>query len=369
MLRTVDRRTDAPDEVRHAMALAVDRAPVHERNAMSRYIATAGSADYESAFKKILADPVNGHREFSTEELRAFQQVRQETRALNLTDGNGGYLVPATVDFSVQLSSTGSVNPLRGLARHVTTAGNDWAGITSAGSSASWDAEAAQVSDDSPTFVNPTIPVHKGAVYVQASLEVAMDASIANVLGPIFADARDQLESTAFTLGTGSGQPKGIITAVAAVGGSVVTSAGSALTVADVTANQNALPPRWRPRARWMANLATVNAGRQLPLYTNGPALVSDATNPPQMMGWPVYENSQMDGTIAAGTTNDYVLLSGDFSQFVIVDRIGLTVQYIPAVFSTTNNRPTGEVGWYAYWRAGSDVLVTDAFRLTNYSG
>lgn len=268
------------------------------------------------------------------------------------------------------LTNAGSVNPVRRLARNVTTTGDSWSGITSAGSSASWDAEAAQVSADDPTFAQPTIPVHKGACYIQASFEVAADASIGNVLGPIFADARDQLEATAFTLGTGTGQPLGIITAiVAAGGGSVLTSAGSALSVADVTANQNSLSPRFRARAVWMANLSIINQGRQLPLYTNGPALVSDATNPPRMSGWEVYENSNMDGTIAAGTTADYVLLSGDFSNFVVADRIGLTVAYNPMVVGA-NGRPTGEVGWYAYWRAGSGLAGTaDAFRLTNYSG
>jgi HK97 family phage major capsid protein len=118
-----------------------------------------------------------------------------------------------------------------------------------------------------------------------------------------------------------------------------------------------------------MANLSILNQGRQLIAGTGlTTPLITDGSGLPQMLGWPVYENSVMDGTIAAGTTNDYVLLSGDFSQFVIVDRIGLVVQYIPAVFSTTNNRPTGEVGWYGYFRGGSDVLVADAFRLTNYS-
>jgi predicted phage gp36 major capsid-like protein len=30
------------------------------------------------------------------------------------------------------------------------------------------------------------------------------------------------------------------------------------------------------------------------------------------------------------------------------------------------NGRPTGEAGWFAYWRVGSDVVNADAFRLLN---
>jgi HK97 family phage major capsid protein len=147
----------------------------------------------------------------------------------------------------------------------------------------------------------------------------------------------------------------------------VVTSAGSALAVADVVANQNALPPRWRPNARWMANLAIINQGRILPLYTNGPATVSDATNPPRMLGWELLENNAMDGTIAAGSTNDYVLLSGDFQQYIIVDRSEATVEVIPHLFGA-NRRSTAKRGYHLHWRAGGDCVITDAFRLTNYN-
>jgi Phage capsid family len=83
--------------------------------------------------------------------------------------------------------------------------------------------------------------------------------------------------------------------------------------------------------------------------------------------GWQVVENFGMDGTLNAAAA-DYVLLSGAFDQYRIVDRIGATVQFIPAPFSS-NFRPTAQVGFHLHWRTGGDVLVADAFRLTNYSG
>jgi predicted phage gp36 major capsid-like protein len=85
------------------------------------------------------------------------------------------------------------------------------------------------------------------------------------------------------------------------------------------------------------------------------------------MAGWGVVENSAMDGALNASAP-DYVLLSGDFRQYAIVDRIGATVIPVPVVVGA-NRRPTGERGWYLHWRTGADVLVGDAFRLTNYSG
>jgi predicted phage gp36 major capsid-like protein len=40
-----------------------------------------------------------------------------------------------------------------------------------------------------------------------------------------------------------------------------------------------------------------------------------------------------------------------------------MTVQFEPLV-KGANQRPTGEVGWFAHWRVGGGVLDANAFRL-----
>ena len=73
-----------------------------------------------------------------------------------------------------------------------------------------------------------------------------------------------------------------------------------------------------------------------------------------------------MDGTInAAVTAANYALVYGDFSNFVIVDRIGTTVELVPHLMGS-NRRPTGERGLYMHRRVGSDVVNANAFRLLN---
>lgn len=339
-----------------------------ELGRLATFTIETSRAEYVSAFASWLRDPVSGHREWSGAEVDAVRRVRSLERAMALgTGAAGGFLLPYQLDPNIVISAAGSVDPMRSVSRVETTVLNEARFVTSAGVTASWDAEAVEVSDDSPTLAQPSITAFKGQAWVPVSFEVFEDSDISQQVGALFADAKAQLESNAFTLGTGTGQPKGVITAVSAVGGSVVTSAGSALTPADATANQNALPARWRPRARWMANLSVINQGRTTPLYTNGPAMVSDATTPPRMLGWEVVENSAMDGTIAAGTTNDYVLLSGDFSNYIVVDRLGVSLDFVPVLVGA-NQRPTGQRGFLMHWRAGGDVVVGDAFRLTNYS-
>jgi predicted phage gp36 major capsid-like protein len=41
-----------------------------------------------------------------------------------------------------------------------------------------------------------------------------------------------------------------------------------------------------------------------------------------------------------------------------------MSVELIPHLFHTSNNRPSGQRGLYAVWRNGSKVLDPNAFRL-----
>jgi HK97 family phage major capsid protein len=185
-------------------------------------------------------------------------------------------------------------------------------------------------------------------------------------LGQLLSDGYDQLTNTAFTVGTGSGQPTGIITALAASSPTVVVNSASTDTVAsgDVYAVQNALPPRFQARAQWCANLSIINSLRQFET-TNGalkfPALQD---NPPMLLGRSMNELSNMDGTLNAGQEN-YVLVYGDFTNFVIVDRFPSQVELIPNLFGA-NRRPTGQRGAFLWARTGSDSVVDNSFRVLN---
>jgi HK97 family phage major capsid protein len=217
-------------------------------------------------------------------------------------------------------------------------------------------------------LLQPSITCFKGAAYIQHSYELLEDSDISQQVGKILADSKAQLESNAFTLGTAGAAPTGLITALVAAGGSVViATASNVLATGDLYTNQAALPARWRPRAKWMMNLSILNGYRQLPQATGlNYSIISDATVPPIALGWQVIENSAMDGTLT-GSAADPLVLSGDFNQYAIVDRIGTTLIPFPYVVGA-NFRPTGEYGWYMHWRTGADVLVADAFRLSNFS-
>jgi hypothetical protein len=79
------------------------------------------------------------------------------------------------MDPTIVLSNDGAVDPMRGLARVDTTIANEKRYITSAGSTFSFDAELAEVSDDTFSETEVTITTRKAQGFIQASIETWMD--------------------------------------------------------------------------------------------------------------------------------------------------------------------------------------------------
>lgn len=278
-------------------------------------------------------------------------------------------MVPFTLDPAVNITSNGSINPLREISRVVQIATDTWNGLTSAGVQSEWTAEAAEVADASPTLAQPSIPVYKGDAFVPFSFEIGMDAAnFIPELQRLLLDGYDQLTATAYTTGSGTGQPTGLITKLVASSGTVALVApavAETFSAADIYATQNALPARFSARASWNAALATINAARQFESSNGAIKFPELAANPPMLLGRPIYENSNMDGSInASASENNYNLVYGDFNAgFTIVDRIGATLEIVSHLFGSSR-RPNGTRGALLWARTGSDVVVPQAFRL-----
>lgn len=366
------RAFDAPEvrdaKLRDAALRAIEAAPymtadqqteaerkLGVRGVSQHVLATSGD-DYMRGFAK--ASTGNTHL-LSDGERNALE------RAMSLTDANGGFMVPFTLDPTIILNNNGTLNPFRRIARVVSTTTDTWSGVSSAGVNATWYAEGAQVSDDAPTLALPTITPQRASAFVPVSYEAFQDiANLAQEVVAMFADAKDRLEGTAFATGTGSGQPKGIVTAISAVTASRVTATtNNSFGDVDVYKTYEALPVRYRGNASWAANIYFIDLIRRFGTANNYSSFTSDLTadGVSRLIGRPLYEVSDMVSSIGAG--DDHALLIGDFSRFYIVDRIGLSVEFVPNLFGA-NGRPTGQRGWMAHWRVGSDAVDTNAFRV-----
>jgi HK97 family phage major capsid protein len=327
----------------------------------SRHLLTVGSPAYERAFGKTLAgEPL------TAEETRARDTAMRAALGIENT---GNYPVPVSLDPTVIPASDGAVNPYRQISRVVQITGNTWSGVTSTGITAAYHEEWTEATENAPVLVQPSVMVEKAHAFVPYGIEVGEDwAGMQADLARMFADAKDELEAVKFTTGAGVGsdEPQGII-----VGATTTTTSAAkdAFSVADVYQLEADLPPRHQARASFVAHKGTYTRVRQFDTYGGASLWVQLAqgtptvqgAGTPTLIGYPAYQCSGVDTLIATG--KKYMVL-GDFSRFLIVDRVGMSIELIPHLFGAVAHYPIGQRGLYAYWRNSSLVLDANAFRV-----
>lgn len=333
-----------------------------DRDNIARHMLLTGSRAYERAFQKIIANPSVGAAMLEDDEQQAMRA------AMSLTDANGGFLVPYFLDPTIMLSNVGTINPLREICTVKTITTQTWEGVSSAGVNAAYAAEAAVVADQSPTFAHPTISPQRAHSWVFGSLEVIEDASFAGEIQALFADAKARLEATKFVLGAGesSQEPDGVVTALVADTTPITSAATDTFAIADLYSLEAALSARFRPDAVFIAANAIIQKIRQFDVY-GGSALWAQlaAGVPANLLGHPIYEVSDMDAVISGGAEN-YLLGFFAPKEYVIVDRVGMRVMYEPMVLDQATARPTGQAGWYAFWRNSANLVNASAGKVLN---
>jgi HK97 family phage major capsid protein len=318
--------------------------------------------EYKSAFLKVMSrtNPV-----LTAEEGRALEELR----AMSIgTDASGGFGVPVLIDPTIVLTGQGSPNDIYNISRVETITNDEWKGVSSAGVSWSFDAEAAAVSDDSPTLAQPTVTAHMTRGFIPYSIEVGMDyPGFAAEMSRLLAEGYSEIVAEKVTTGSGSGEPFGIVTALDANTNVEVTpTTDGAFGAVDLYKLWDALPIRYRRAAgcAWMSSTDAQNEVRNFGT-TLGSNFTVDLTaeDIPRLFGRRYYVNDFMaDFTGTTGAAN--LLIVGDWSNFLIAQRAGMSVELVPHLFDVTNNRPTGQRGWFAWARIGSDSVNDLGFRL-----
>jgi HK97 family phage major capsid protein len=345
----------APEQMDRVARLINTRSRQTDGDKIARALLATETDAYRSAFMKGVtqASPV-----FTPEEARAVL----EARAASLTDSAGGYGVPVTLDSSIVLTGQQYLNPFRRISRQVTITSDVWQGVSSAGVSWSFDSEGAAVSDDAPTLANPSITPAQARGFIPYSIQIGEDyPSFAAEFGTLLMEGYEYLQATAFA--TGSSGVVGIFTALDAnTNVEVIPTTDGTFTATDIDKVWTALPDRAKANATWLmsSDVASYIAawgdaygGRTVdlagvPTTLRGAALAI-ASGAPDFSG-------------TTGAAN--ILVVGDFRNYVIVDRAGMSVEYIPHLFDVTNNMPTGQRGLFAHARVGADSIDDTAFRL-----
>ena len=287
----------------------------------------------------------------------------EEQRALSLGAQGGNYPIPIDLDPSVILTSNGVVNPIRDLATVKQTIGNTYEGVISAGVTVAYAAENTESTDNSPTLTQPTWNLERFQAFIPYSQEEAMDwGGLLAEMAVLLQDGKDLMESTQFFSGAGHGSqlPQGLLVGATAV---VSTAATATFAVADLYSLEEALAPRWRgsPRAAIVMNKKYANKIRQFDTAGGASLWVQLGNGTPQRLL--NYETREWSAYSTASTSGASIVTIGDFSQYYIIDRIGMSISNIPQLFGTVNNYPTGQSGLFAMGRNTAGVTSQLAFK------
>lgn len=323
---------------------------------------------YRRAFMKLVTSPTPV---LTPEEGRALERF-EEFRAMSIgTDSAGGFGVPVFIDPTVILTAQGHPNDILGLARVETITNDEWKGVSSAGVTWVFRAEATATTDGSPTLAQPTVPTHKADGYIPYSIEVGMDyPGFAMEMSRLLDSGYVELLVDKLTTGSGSNEPTGIETALDAnTNVEVATTTGGTIGAGDINGLWAALPIRYRNpaiamRTAWMSHTGVNGDIQQLGTDAGSAFTVNfTAEGVTVLKGRRMYENDYLDD-LPSDTSAANLLIVGDWQNFVVAQRAGMNIELVPHVFDVTNNRPTGERAWYAWARVGSDSVNDLGFRM-----
>ncbi len=316
-----------------------------------------------------------GSEDTRTQSLRTkFESiVPSETYALLTSGGDtGGFLVPEDFHAEVIKDLVG-MSVFRQLCRVIQT-GRDVAvfptvkagtdanadlGYTS-GFSGDWKAQRSMAGggtavtvQDQPRFGQERIQIHRWEPdAIEVPLEFVEDPGVdaMGVLAEVIAETKAMDEITAFTNGTGTGEPEGLLSTSANIR---TKSAGASATftyggLLDVWADLSA---QYRQNATWMMNSPSYAIIMSLS-DTDGMPIFPPNSLPGTLWGRPVAFNEHMPD-VAAGAK---AAIFGDFRHYIIADRMALRVMRLV-------ERMAPNQGLLPIARLGGQMTRRNAFR------
>jgi HK97 family phage major capsid protein len=165
-----------------------------------------------------------------------------------------------------------------------------------------------------------------------------------------------RITNTHFTVGTGTSQPRGIVTG-AASGKVGTTGQTTSVIYDDLIDLEHSVDPAYRgnPGVGYMLNDSSLKVIRKIkdtqgrPIFVPGYEQGNPGGAPDRLLGRPIYISQEM----AAMAANAKSIMFGDFKKYMIRDVMDLTL------FRMTDSAFTllGQVGFVAFMRSGGNLV------------
>jgi HK97 family phage major capsid protein len=324
----------------------------------------AKTAEFEKrAFRKYVAE--GRHAVTSDPELRTYVGLNVATGA------NGDFTVPQGFqkELEIKMKQFGGMLQRARILNTASGAPIQWPTMDDTANSGRWLSEAGAVSQTNPTFGQVNITSNLASSdQVLISIQLLQDTAfdMEGTLAEAFAIRLGRLLNLAYTSGTGSGQPQGILGVsgignVAAVGDPQTgNTATNSVGVDDLVNVQGAVDAAYRVGGSYMFNDTTFNKLRKLKNSLGQPLweVSLTAAAPDQIMGKPYTVNYDM----ASPATTVKSVLFGDFSKYIVRNIGGVTVMRYNELYM-----PNHQIGFQAYLRTDGQCIQPAAFAtLTN---
>lgn len=274
------------------------------------------------------------------------------------TTTEGGYTVP--VDVAAQISDVlKAYGGVREVANVIQSAqGNDINFPTSDGTSEVGEliGQNTTATAADPSFGVVTLSTYKfSSKIVAVPYELLQDsnADIEAFIVRRLGDRLGRIQNQYFTTGTGSAQPKGVVTAAAS--GKVGTTGQTTTVIADDLIDLiHSLDPAYRAgNCRFMMNDASLKVIRKLKDSQNRPIFLPGYDGLGNAMGDSILGyNVTINQDMATMAANAKSILFGDFSRYTIRDVMGLTLFR----FEDSAYAKLGQVGFLAWMRTGGTL-------------
>lgn len=296
----------------------------------------------------------NGDRALSAEDWSTIRNTMSTT-----TGSEGGFTVATTIAAAVAaaLKAFGGMRSVATVLQTVNGATINFPNSDGTAEEGEIVAQNVSATDLDVSFGTTAIEVFKySSKVVAVPVELLQDASIdieAFVTNRC-AQRVGRISNKHFTIGTGTGQPKGV--QVAATAGKVgATGQTTSITFEDLIDLEHSVDVAYREggRCRWMMNDATFKAikkmkdtaGRPIfiPGYDGLAGAVADS-----ILGYPVTINNHMPVMAA----NAKSVLFGDFSHYIVRDVVSATEmqRYTDSAYAKK-----GQIGFNLWARAGGN--------------
>lgn len=275
------------------------------------------------------------------------------------TNSEGGFTVPTEVANSV-LDALKAYGGMREVATVLRTAGGNPLNYpTSDGTSEEGEiiAQNTTATDLDPSFGIKTIGAYKySSKIITVPIELMQDSAV-----NIEAFVRDRIAmrlgritNKHFTIGTGSSQPNGLVTASTA-GKAGAVSATPAITYDDLVDLQHSVDPAYRLSARWMFADATLKLIRKLkdtagrPIFVPGYEGGITGGAPSELLGAQYVINQD----VAVPAASAKSVLWGDFSKYIIRDVMDMMLFR----FTDSAYAKKGQVAFLAWMRTDGNLI------------